>query len=115
MLQRGDECQLDALAALVAGLGSGGFVGGPVGVRLQEDGLGDRLTEILWIGARRCILRRRFSRLAALGETQARVGSDGDEPGSQRAALLKSAQTAPCPEQRLLERIVGIVDGAEQA
>jgi hypothetical protein len=46
-----------------------------------------------------------------LGQT--RVRGDRVQPRSQRAATLETSQPAPRPQQRLLQRIVGVEDRTE--
>src|SRR5437763_1863079 len=59
--------------------------------------------------------RRRTSArsVAARQHRQAHVGGDAIEPGAERGARLEALELSPGPEERLLERVVGIVERAE--
>src|SRR5262249_46050356 len=46
---------------------------------------------------------------------EAGVGRDAVEPGPWRAAALEPAQPAPGPQERFLQRVLGVLDGAEHA
>src|SRR5262249_5902797 len=50
---------------------------------------------------------------AALDETQAAVGGDPVEPRAQRTATLEPRKSAPGAQQRVLERVLGVVHRAE--
>jgi hypothetical protein len=57
----------------------------------------------LYAGSAPCVAR----------DVTAAVGCDLIQPGPQRSALLKSAQSTPCAEERLLEHVLGVVHRAK--
>jgi hypothetical protein len=64
---------------------------------------------------RRAVVDRQHA-LGPLGDqVEARVRGDPVEPRADRAAALEPRQRPPRPQQRLLERVLGVVDGAEHA
>src|SRR5207248_5097570 len=108
-LQRRDERQLDALAALVASLGTGDAVLEPqqlVGVRLDPRRLDQRRLRAVVGIAGRAVVDREDALGPALDHLEARVGDDRVQPRAQRAAPLEAAQPAPCGEQRILECVL---------
>ncbi len=117
VLKSGGERQLDALALLVAG----GRRGEPVG----EAGVGERL-EPAQLGRGRRQLAMRVAGGAASSGTSRRgrrssafeadVRRDPVQPGAQRCCgALEPGQPAPGAHERLLERVLGVLDGAEHA
>ena len=84
-----------------------------VGVRLDPNRLGQRLGErFAWVVA---TARRawHFTPLAALEDAQRGIGGDRVEPGAKRAASLEPGASLPGAQQRLLERIVRVVNRAQ--
>ena len=64
-------------------------------------------------GRRRAVVDRQHALRAPRDRVQARVGRDPVEPGAQRAAALEPRQAAPRAQQRLLQRVLGVVERAE--
>ena len=115
VLERRDERQLDALALLVGRTGRGE----PVREARRPDRARPRPTrrsgspgESCGRGGRAEVDRQRALR-PPRELVQARVRRDLVEPRAQRAALREARQGAPGPQQRLLERVLGVVDRAE--
>ena len=116
VLERGDEGQLHALAALVAGGRSGEAVLDAqdlVRIGLDPHRLDERLAgPDVGIGGRAVVDREH-----ALGPPrdliEAGVGRDRVEPRAQRAAALELRETAPGAKQRVLERVLGVVDRSQ--
>ena len=116
LLQRRDERQLDALAQLVARrrIGDSGLVGElRVGIRLEEHRLGHRRAEVVHRRSGRTVLDGEQAARSLGRQPVARVRGDPVQPRSQRAASLEAVQAAPRAEQRILERIVGVLDRPE--
>ena len=116
VLQRGDERQLDALALLVARLGPGDAVAEAqalVGVGLDPHRFDERRRgPVVGVGGG-AVVDREHELGPPLDRLQARVGGDRVEPGAQRAAALEARQPAPGAQQRLLQRVLGVLDRAE--
>ena len=115
-LEGGDEGELDGLALLVAGVGRGVAVldaEGLVGVRLDPDRLDQRLADAAVRIGGRPVVDRQDPLGPALDRVQGGVGRDPVEPGAQRAAALELGQSAPGANQRFLERVLGVLDGAQ--
>jgi hypothetical protein len=116
VLQRGDEGELHALAALVARLGAGEAVGEPervVGVGLHPDRLDHRHAGAgVGIGGG-AVVDRQHPLGPPRDLVEAGVGRDRVEPGAQRAAALEPRQALPGPQQRVLEGVLGVVDRAQ--
>ena len=116
VLQRGDEGELDGFALRVAGLGACVAVldAEPlVRVRLDPHGRGKRIARV---GLRvRCLaVTERERPLRTLADhVQADVGGDLVEPRAQVGSVLEARQSSPGAEQRVLERVFGVVDRAE--
>src|SRR6185437_1937292 len=51
----------------------------------------------------------------AFDRVQRRVGRDPVEPRAQRASPFEARQTPPGPQQRVLQGVLGVVNGAEHA
>ena len=62
---------------------------------------------------RRPVVDRQHALRALRDHVQAGVGRDPVEPGAQRASPLEPRQAAPRAQQRVLERVLGVVDRAE--
>ena len=106
VLERGDERELDALALLVGEAGVAGRAR-PTAARRH------RLAEpVVRVGGR-AVVDREHELGPPLDEPQAGVGRDRVEPRAQRAAALEPRQPAPRAEQRLLQRVLGVLDRAE--
>ena len=114
-LQRGDEGQRDGFGLFVAGLGAERHVD-----RALEEGVGKRLEphDLAEPG--------RLGRLdpgdvpllgrAPAGRAQrveAPVGGDPVEPGADRGASLEPAEALPGGQQRVLQGVLGVLEGAE--
>ena len=116
VLERGGERELDALAPLVAGLGRGEPVLEAellVRVGLDPHGLRQRQAEPVGRLARRRLVERERPLRPPRDRVEARVRGDRVEPAAQRAATLEPAQRAPRAQQRLLQRVLRVLDGAE--
>ena len=116
MLERGDEGELHGLAELVASLGSGVTVldgESLVRVRLHPDGLGERLAGILGGVGGRTVVDRKHALGSARDRVQAGVGCDPVEPRARCASAFEPVQAAPGAQQRVLKRVLGIVQRAE--
>ena len=110
------NAELDALALLVAGLRAGAPVRDPrhpVGQRLEPDRLGQRLAGRAVRVRRRPVVDRQHPLRPPLDQPQAAVRRDPVQPAAQRAAALEAGEPAPAAQQRLLERVLGVVQRAE--
>ena len=115
-LQRRDERQLDGLALLVAGVRRGVAVldaEGLVRVRLDPDRLDQRLADAAVRVGRRAVVDRQDPLGPAVDRVERGVGGDPVEPGAQRAAALELGEPPPGADQRLLERILGVLHRAQ--
>jgi hypothetical protein len=117
VLERGDERQLHALAQLVAGLGRGVAVleAEPL-IRegLHPGRLDRRHPDALVVRVERgAVVEREHPLRAAIDQVQAGVGGDRVEPGAKRAPALELADRAPGAQHRVLERVLGVVQGAD--
>jgi hypothetical protein len=112
VLQRRDEGQLDAFPAQVARLriAAAGLVVHP---RLEPDGAGHRLAEIVGVPPRRSVVGRQHPARPPGDQPQTGVGADAVQPGARGAAALEPGQAAPRAQQRLLQRILGVLPGPE--
>jgi hypothetical protein len=99
VLQRRDERELDALAGQVVRLGR------DVGVGLEPADFGRR-------GARRDA-DGQLTPMALLDGGQAPVSRDLVEPRADETALVEAAGAAPRARERVLHRVLGVVQGAE--
>ena len=118
VLKRRDERQLDALALLVARFGPEQLVAdveGLVRVRLDPHRLDERLADAVVRVGGRSVVDRQHPLRTPRDHVQARVRGDLVEPGAQRAARGESRQAAPGTQQRVLQRILRVVDRAEHA
>ena len=118
LLHRRDEGELERLELLVAGVGRGVAVldlQRLVRVGLEPDLLADRVARGLVGIGRGPVLDRQQPPLAAGDDVEAGVGGDLVEPGAQRGAATEAAEPAPDPQPRLLQRVLGVVQRAEQA
>ena len=115
-LQGGHEGQRNGLGLLIAGLRAG-RPGGRVfqevvGIRLQPYDLPEP-GRLGWLN----IGHIPFPGSSAAGRTQhveAPVGGDLVEPGAQRGALLgETAEGLPGGQQRVLQRVLGVLQGPE--
>ena len=116
VLQRRDECQLDALPLLETGLGSRVAVRDPellIGVGLDPHGLGEGVGETVAGTRGRPMVDWEHAFRPSCDHVEAGVGRDPVEPRTQRATLLELLQPAPRAEQRVLEGVVGVVDRAQ--
>ena len=105
VLQQRDERQVHRLARLVAGLGPGVVRGRSRRVGLEPRNLFQRRA-----GRE---VDRELSSSTALDQGQATVGGDAVEPGTHVAARRQPVERRPCPDQRLLDGILGILDRPE--
>ena len=55
----------------------------------------------------------RIATNASLDQIEGGVGGDSVEPRAKRASPLELRQAAPRPQERLLERVLRVVDGAQ--
>ena len=111
-LQRRDEGQLDRLALLVAGVGRVEAVlhgEGLVRVGLHPHRLDHRLAGAVMRVRGGAVVHGEHPLGALRDRVEAGVGGDPVEPGAQGAAALEPRQAAPGPQERLLERVLGIV------
>ena len=116
MLQRGDERELDALALLVAGVRAGErVVERQLGVRVRLDPhrFGERNAGAVVRVGGRPVVDRQHQLGPALDRLQADVGRDRVQPRAQRAAAFEGLQPPPRAQQRLLQRVLRILRGAE--
>jgi hypothetical protein len=97
-LHGGHERQTDCLARLRARrrLGAGGHQRLRVGLEVRVD-------------------RHGIAALALFDHAQAHVGGDAVQPCGDRRARLEPSDPAPGPQQRLLQRVVGIVQRPKEA
>ena len=114
VLQRRDEGELHGLALLVAGVGRGIAVGEGervVRIRLHPDGLGERRARI---GVRVGRSARAGGKAAARPpRVEADVGRDPVQPRAHRAPAGEPAEPAPRAQERLLKRVLGVVERPE--
>ena len=109
MLERRDERELERLAPLVARLGSGRAVLDAerrVRIRLDPE------RRLRLVGP---VVDRQHPLGAPGDRVEADVGRDPVQPRAQRAAPAESRQPAPRAQERVLERVVGVVQRAEHA
>ena len=114
-LKGGHEGQRDGFGLLVAGLRAERHVD-----RTLEEGVGKRLepydlAEPGWLG-RFNLGHVPLLRGASAGRTthvEAPVGGDPVEPGAERGAALEPSEALPGGQQRVLEGVLGILEGAE--
>ena len=116
---RGDERELDALALLVGGLRRRVAVlhaDHLVRVGLDPDRLDQRRAHRLGRPRvrirRRHVLHRQHALRAPRDHVERRVGRDLVEPRPHRAAALEPRQPAPRTQQRVLQRVLGVVHRA---
>ena len=105
VLQQRDERQVHRLAGLVAGLGPGVVRGRSRRVGLQPRNL--------FQGRARREVDRELTSSTALDQGQATVGGDAVEPGTHVASRCQPVERRPCPDQRLLDGILGILDRSQ--
>jgi hypothetical protein len=80
-----------------------------VGVGLEPDRLGERLTEsYVWIRSW-TVVDREHTLGPLLDHAQAGVGGDPIQPGAKRASTLEAAESAPGAKHCLVQRILGVV------
>jgi hypothetical protein len=117
VLEHRDEGELDALALLVPR-------GRPrravlaellVGIRLDPHRFGQGLAGRRVRRSCGGVTGREAARRPARDQLQACVGRDLVEPRADRASLLEASESPPRAQQRLLQRVVGVVEGAEHA
>jgi hypothetical protein len=114
MLERGDKGELDALALLVARLGTGGAVRDVgVWVGLDPHRLEDWLAQILGIRTRRSVRVRQHAPGPAGSQSQADMSGDAVQPVMKRRPSLVSVQPPPRGQQGLLHSVVSVVQGTE--
>ena len=116
VLQRGDEGELDALALLVARLGCRSSALDAerfVRLRLEPDSSSTGAPGPVAGRRRRAVVDRQHPLRTLLERVEAYVRRDPVEPGAERASGLESREAAPCPQQHLLQGVVGIVRRAE--
>ena len=107
VLERRNERQLECLAPLVARLGRGVAVLDPrVGIRLDPQ----RRLPLLGL-----VVDRQDPLRASGDRVEADVGGDPVQPRAQRAASAEPGQASPRAQERVLERVVGVVQRAEHA
>jgi len=81
--------------------------------RLEPDGFGERLAGIV-IGARgRLVVERQHAPGPSRDRVEAHVGRDPVQPRAKPPRAAEPRQRAPRPRQRLLERVVGVVQRPE--
>ena len=114
-LQGGDEGQRDRFPGLKPGAGSEGAVGKPleqdVGVRLEPE----HLTQPGGLGQVQPGRWRAHQRAPASRpqRVQAAAGGDPVQPGPDRRASLEPGQAPPGRQQRVLQRVLGVLHRAE--
>jgi hypothetical protein len=116
MLQRRDKGELDGFPLLVTCFRPGERVGDAelcVGVRLDPGRLDQRAAIPRARVRGRAVVNRQHASRSPLDHAQADVSRDRVQPRTQRAAPFELGQPAPCLDQRLLDRVLGIVNGAE--
>ena len=114
-LQRGHEGQRDGFGLLVAGLRAGRRVD-----RTLEEGVGKRL-EPYDLAEPGRLGRFNPGDVPLLGgapagratRVEAPVGGDPVEPGAERGASLEPAEALPGGQQRVLQGVLGILEGSE--
>ena len=107
-LERGNECELNRLALLVA------RVRPRLGLReVVEQAIGVRLEVPEPCFPRALPRQRERQLLSPLQQRQANVRGDSVQPRGERRARLEAAEVPPRAEQRLLACVVGVVQGAE--
>ena len=106
VLKRRHECQPDRLVRhrCVGGITRGEE--GAVGNRLDPRDLRTRVQVRFDRLLRRPEVHRQGPPLAALDHVEADVRRDAEKPRTQRSAALEVIEAAPCPEQRLLHRVL---------
>src|SRR5215211_7594315 len=113
VLKGADERQLDRLPGLVAGLRPGGAVRDvlqeDVRVRLEPDRLGPagglgRLNHGLYLP---------WTARSVAQRVQAAVRRDPVEPRAHRGSALEGLEPPPSRQQRLLNEVLGVLNGAE--
>ena len=118
VLESRDKRQLHALAALVAGMRSRESVLHAqdfVRVGLDPDRLDHRFARPgVGLGGR-SVVDRQHPLGASRDLVKAGVGGDRVQPRAQRAANLELREPAPGPEQRVLQRVLGIVHRPKHA
>jgi hypothetical protein len=114
LLQRCDERQLYGLAPLVAGIGRAGPVldSQPlIGVGLDPDRVVDGYLRL----GRRTVVDREDPFGAPPDRVDTNVGRDTVKPCPERALTPVGGKRPPGPQQRLLERVLGVVDRSQHA
>src|SRR5215218_6699785 len=112
---RGHEGQGNGLGLLIAGLRAERHLD-----RALEEGIGIRLQPYdlaepgrrWWCNPRYVPLGGRASAGRA-ARVEAPVGGDPVEPGAQRGPSLKRSEALPGGQQRVLERVLGVLEGSE--
>jgi hypothetical protein len=113
VLQRRHECERDRLPRLVACLRPGRRVGETLEQRIRIGLEPDRLHHPGGLG--RVEHRRDLLRTASAGaeRVQGAVRRDPVQPGAQGGAALEAVESTPGGQQRLLHRVLGVLQRAE--
>ena len=111
-----DEGELNALALFVARVRRGkALVRRLARVGLDPDRLRERLAEAAVRVGGGQLLERQRALGAARDRVERRVGGDLVQPRAGRAAPVEARQPAPGAQERVLQRVVGVVHRAEHA
>ena len=84
-----------------------------IGIRLQPRDLFGRVHRDRKIGARRHDIRGQNTPTAAFQRVEAHVRGDPVQPRADRGPALERRPGLPCAQERLLEGVVGVINGAE--
>ena len=118
MLERRDKGKLHGLALVVASLGRCIADCEPqrfVRVGLDPHRLDERLAGIPWVGGRRPAVGRKNALGPPCDLVEAGIGRDPVEPRVSRASTSERGQAAPGAQEGLLERVLGVLQGAQHA
>jgi hypothetical protein len=118
VLERSHERELDRLPLLVASVWRRIAVLDAeqlVGIRLDPDGRRDALGRLVAAFPGRAVVDREDTLRPARERVERGVRRDPVEPAPQRAAAIEAAKTPPRAEERVLERVFGVVQRAEHA
>ena len=112
VLERRDVGKLDAFSPRVRRLGVERVVG-LVGPRLEEEVLGVGAAQVGGLGEAGAEVGAEDPGRPALRLPDAGVGGDPEQPGPHRAPTLEPRPALPGADQGLLQRVLGVVRGAE--
>src|SRR5262249_8586686 len=114
-LQRSNEGQRYRFSSLIARLrpwrAVGELVEQRVGIGVEPQDLAAAAR--LWAVYRRHTALHPAAAPVCAQQVQAAAGGDPIQPGSERRASFKGAQTLPGSQQRLLQRLLGVVQRAK--